>query len=203
MIPIGIWRVSYSLLAKKYAVALATFTASGVCSYQVAGQTSCGSNDLNLSRLQERIGVEVFAFRIRSVDPFVGCALYPCMDISMLDWPEQIHTSPMRTFFKVTLSPSLKVISYGPPASGVAIRVNHFPSSAVITQTLLFDQVVVITTFFPGSDLPQIATSDFCCRTIWSAKIGGSSTFAASINTLNAKAAIKRILFIEYIVNVS
>ena len=77
------------------------------------------------------------------------------------------------------MSPSLRVISYGPPASGVAMRTNHFPSASGVTTVLPLPQEAVMVTFRPVA-VPQKATLDFCCKTILSLKMEGRVTFASS-----------------------
>src|ERR1700744_3452358 len=59
------------------------------------------------------------AFKIISLAFNIGDEL-PRKAISILDCPEQNHTSPIITFLRINFSPSLNQISYGPPAVGVA-----------------------------------------------------------------------------------
>ena len=64
--------------------------------------------------------------RLTLRDVLIG-EVWLCSGISMFDCPEQNQTSPIRIFFKVSSSPSEKVMVYGPPASGVGRASVHCP----------------------------------------------------------------------------
>ena len=108
--PTGIPSTFWSLTAKKYAAALVAATASGVFSFHEPVHSSRGLREGLRSIVHILMGVSGSAPMMNSADPFTGWALKPLTGISMLDCPEQNHTSPRRTFPMVVFSPSLTVM---------------------------------------------------------------------------------------------
>ena len=101
--------------------------------------------------------------------------------ISMFDCPEQIHTSPMSTLLNVTgWRPSVKVIVWGPPASGVRTVAVQCPAASAGTSWRAPSHEVVIRTVRSGAAVPQSFTSLSRCSTMLSVKMAGSFTSASS-----------------------
>ena len=144
------------------------------------------------------MGLSGLAPRIASAEPSTGWLSNPLTGISMFDCPEQNHTSPMSMSFSTTASPSEISSEYGPPASGVAILVSHFPSAEAVTDTGFFAQEALTVTLLPGSAFPQRAASVFCWSTMLSPITEGSVIFASSENVAMAAraAAVKILVFI-------
>ena len=84
----------------------------------------------------------------------------------MFDCPEHSHTSPIITLCSVTGVPSLMVISYGPPALGVATLTSHLPSLPATASYLCLSHDVVTLTVRPASHVPHSGASAFCCITM-------------------------------------
>src|SRR6478735_101416 len=99
--------------------------------------------------------------------------------ISMLDCPEQTHTSPINIFSKtIVLILPLIVMVKGPPAAGVLIFAFHFPLLNAITEsTVVFHEQVIVKRSL-GSAHPQRVACEFCCRTILLLMIGGNLIMA-------------------------
>jgi len=92
----------------------------------------------------------------------------------MLDCPEQTHTSPIITSVSLIVSQPLMMISYGPPATGVATFVFHVAPFVVIAESVALFHPVVMNTFDPGPDQPHRVTESFCCNTIPDERTAGS-----------------------------
>src|SRR5687768_2683533 len=94
----------------------------------------------------------------------------------MFDCPEQIQTSPTRTFLTVkTLSP-LIASSDGPPAFNGPSQTCQRPCASAMVFTDFFSNVTV--TFSPAFALPQMRTFTPCCNTMLSPMIDGKRTSA-------------------------
>src|SRR5436190_14599332 len=95
---------------------------------------------------------------------------------SMLDWPEQTQTSPMRMFLKDrVLVPVIVRTSDAPDLNG-PIRVCQFPLASAIVVVLAFANSTVIDSC--GSAQPQILTFFPACRTMLSPIKDGTLTLA-------------------------
>ncbi len=103
----------------------------------------------------------------------------PFNGISMLLCPEANHTSPIKTLFNTTSSPSEIDMEYGVnPAGGVEMEAIQFPLASAFTLVTSDVHEGRTATVFPGADFPQIFTLVFCCRTMLSLIISGNETFA-------------------------
>src|SRR5436309_3514650 len=95
--------------------------------------------------------------------PLASClsaSLLALMLHSIFDCPEQIQTSPTRTFLSSILLLPLIVNSNGPPASPEGIAATQRPSSPAWAEAVLPRNETV--TFSPLSASPQILTLVFC-----------------------------------------
>ena len=135
-----------------------------------------------------------------SIPPSTGCPLKPFTNISILDCPEQNHTSPINTLSNSSFSPSDTATVYGPPASGVWTRANHLPSASDSTTVFDLSHDGRIVTFDDGLAVPQKATDAFLCSTILSPKTDGITTLASTENAMNTTVmTTENILFIIYL----
>ena len=174
MTPTGTPRVLQSCLAKKYATELVFATASGVFSCHFSWFSSAGVQLALRLLVHIRMGVAGLASMMTSSAPSTGWPLKPFTGISILDCPPQNQTSPMRMFLSVVFSPSLKLISYGPPASGVFMRTLHLPSPSAVTLVFALVHEGAMTTFALALALPHSATLLSRCRTMLSPMMLGS-----------------------------
>ena len=124
----------------------------------------------------------------------------PFNGISIFDWPEQNHTSPISMFWMRVTSPSENSMLCGvKSAAGVCMLTCHLPSAserAVIVR--LFHEGVTLTVVF-GVALPHRFTSVCCCNTAWSLRISGNTTLADKRPpTRDSKQSAMIILFIFF-----
>src|SRR4051812_6453377 len=103
----------------------------------------------------------------------------------MFDWPEQTHTSPIITFFRIITLLPFSVTVYGPPAAGVSTISFHFASRVAVIESVLLFHEVVTNIFSPGLPHPHKATDDCCCSTMLSAITEGNRISAKDVSTKN------------------
>src|SRR5690349_14740631 len=90
-----------------------------------------------------------------------------CMPHSILDCPEQNHTSPTITSCNVRDSPPAFMVTVcGPPATGVYKVAAQYVVLSDFVRTTAVSQLTLISMFCDGCDQPQIGTGDCCCRTM-------------------------------------
>ena len=104
-----------------------------------------------------------------SSEPCTGVPIPPPRVISMLLWPEQNHTSPMRTFDAVTVSEPLRALTvWGlKVAAGVLTVATHSPFALALAEPDAPQEVLTLT-LAPGDAYPHIFTEVFCWRTMLS-----------------------------------
>src|SRR5436853_4919023 len=90
---------------------------------------------------------------------------------SMFDCPEQIHTSPNRTFLYVIDEGPETVSSNGPPSLAGSSLIIHFPSAPAVTCLVCPAMVTVID--WLGAAVPQIGVAKLRWRTMLSEKMAG------------------------------
>ena len=102
--------------------------------------------------------------------------------ICMLDWPEQNHTSPMRTSWIVVVVVASVMVSvcFLKPAFGVRISTDQLPWASAWACCAVTLQEGLTVTVAPGAALPQTGTLHCCWSTIWSVNRGLSCTWAAA-----------------------
>ena len=93
------------------------------------------------------------AWAISSAESFRGAPSNPFSGISMLDWPEANHTSPIRTSSRTILLLPVTVSWYGPPAGSGGRKTLQLPRLSPVTSRLV--PWSATETFSPGSDHPQ------------------------------------------------
>src|ERR1043166_1031684 len=99
----------------------------------------------------------------------------------MLDWPEQIQRSPMRTSLIVSsLSPLIVMVCGGAlpssAAGGLCLTLHSPLASAVASAEADQEDLTVI--FSPGLAQPQSTESDFCWKIMPPLRTAGSLTSA-------------------------
>src|SRR4051812_8390732 len=101
--------------------------------------------------------------------------------ISIFDWPEHTHTSPIRIFSStMVFALPLMVIVNGPPAAGVVIFTFHFPLLGAITVSIFVFHELLIVNRSLGSDQPQSVACEFCCSTMLLLMIGDNRMNASN-----------------------
>src|SRR5262249_11444703 len=90
----------------------------------------------------------------------------PPIPISILDWPEQIQTSPTRTFLTVTFSGPDTDRVYGPPAENGPRCAIHFPSASAVAFPLLPFMLTIAC--LPGMVQRHTVAERFLCSTMLS-----------------------------------
>ena len=127
-----------------------------------------------------------------SLLPSTGQFQKPLSGISMFDWPEANHTSPMSTRLRMTFSPpcsSMTMVCSSFEAAGVAMLSSHWPSlSARVVNLSPVQSTVTVMSHF-GAACPQRRACVFCCRTMSSPMMSGSTIFACTGLTLMARSA--------------
>ncbi len=83
---------------------------------------------------------------------------------SMLDWPEQIQTSPTRTSSKVTVLLPVTTSLKGPPAFWAGRSARQAPSAPAVVPATLSPRRT--STFSPGSPQPQTGMGISRCKTM-------------------------------------
>ena len=114
--------------------------------------------------------------RITSAEFSTGASgIQPSSGISIFDCPEQIQTSPTRTFaYSTDSSPEKIFTANGPPASGVCSFSLHAPFASALVSAFS-PQLAAADTSASGDAFPQTETRVFRLKTMLSEKIAGSS----------------------------
>jgi len=97
----------------------------------------------------------------------------------MLDCPEPIQTSPIRTSFTIIVFWPATVSSSGPPGSSGFRKIFHFPVASAVVEDFWSRKVTVIDS--PGSARPQMRTGALCWMTMRSEITAGRVMFAWAV----------------------
>src|SRR5258706_11706739 len=89
---------------------------------------------------------------------------------SMLDWPEQIQTSPKRTFLKVMVDGPEMESSYGPPSLMGSSLICHLPFASAVP-CLVWSAILRVMAVL-GVAVPPIGVAEVCWRAMLSEEIG-------------------------------
>ena len=132
------------------------------------------------------------AVAMTSLLPSTGQFQKPLSGISMFDCPDANHTSPMSTRLRTTFSPpcsSMTMVCSSFEAAGVAMLSSHWPSlSARVVNLSPVQSTVMVMSHF-GAACPQRCACVFCCRTMSSPMMSGSTIFACTGLRLMARSA--------------
>jgi len=116
----GIFSSFSSVRPKKKAVALKEAAVSGVQGSHWPRQSLAGAAAMAFSTVKRRIRGRLAAAISASESAMGSFGGHPRRGISILDWPEQIQTSPMRTSSNFLVPVGLVTVTVkGPPAAGV------------------------------------------------------------------------------------
>ena len=110
---------------------------------------------------------------ISLVLPSTGCEPKPFIGISMFDWPEQSHTSPIRISENVLdffPEPIFRVY-FSSDAAGVLTETFHTLSFPAVVLREMPSQLPVTVISVPGRAFPHTGASADCCRTMPSVNI--------------------------------
>src|SRR5258707_10577043 len=107
---------------------------------------------------------------------------------SMLDWPEQIQTSPKRTFLKVMVDGPEMESSYGPPSLMGSSLICHLPFASAVP-CLVWSAILRVMAVL-GVAVPQMGVAKFRWRTMLSEKMAGS--FRSSARRVGVRNRIER-----------
>ena len=162
-------------------MALKVLTLPGEASHQAPVTSSRGRSPPSIFTEKSRTSGYCALSAMISCACSIGQSRPPCTGISMLDCPEQSHTSPMRIFFSTTGSPSPSpraMLRGSNKAAGVATVTHQRPFLSACVRTAPHHEGATLTSA-SGAAQPQSFTSQDCCSTMLSPTMAGSLIFAS------------------------